>query len=330
MSKLIGITRNIPDSGILYLRHKGLKVKVWPYTHPPSEEQLISFLTGCDGMISMLSDQISKAFLEKLPALKIISNYAAGYNNIDLSYCAKQKIKITNTPEVLTEATAELTLALLLSVSRKIIPAYLNVQTNEWKSWNPTGFIGIGLQGKTLGIIGPGRIAFEFSKKCRLAFDMNINYYGRTEKENFNKKLSAKKLPLVELLKTSDVISIHCPLTEDTKYLISKKEIEQMKSQCILLNTARGEVINQQDLEQAIVNDVDKSKFFGIGLDVTDPEPLSIDSPLLKDDRVVVVPHIGSANRESREAMSLLCAKNIEAFFNNDPLLTEISSSNIF
>jgi glyoxylate reductase len=317
----ISITREIPQVGIDYLRSKGYDLNIWPNTLPPSSEELQTFVNDSEGIISMLSDQFSKELLDLLPNLKIISNYAVGYNNIDVKACMAKSIKVSNTPDVLTEATAELTLSLLLAVSRNIIQASKNVEKNQWKTWNPTGFIGKGLKGKTLGIVGPGRIAFAFADKCHKAFDMNVIYYGRGVKENFSEKLKAKKVSLDELLKQSDIVSLHCPLTDETQNLISKDELSKMKKGSILINTARGEIINQKDLE----NSLPKTQLFGIGLDVTSPEPILRDSPLLKHEKVVILPHIGSANEESRNAMSLLCAKNIEAYFTGSPLLTEVT-----
>ncbi len=319
-NKVIAITRQIPSCGPELLHSKGLEIKQWEKARPPSRDELIHFLKGCQGVISMLSDPLSKDVLEKLPDCQIISNYAVGYNNIDLHFCHDSKIIVTNTPHVLTEATAELTMALLLSLARKIIPANNHVLNQEWKTWVPTGFIGMGLKHKKLGIIGPGRIAYEFAKKCHLAFDMDILYFGKNEKKNFRHDLKGKKVSLENLLKNSDVISIHCPLNDQTRHLIGEKEIKLMKNQVILLNTSRGEVINQKNLEKSL----ETKTFFGIGLDVTDPEPINKNSPLLLDERVLITPHIGSANKESRNAMSLLCAQNIIAHFSNGPYLSQV------
>ena len=225
MTYKIAITRQIPEIGIEYLASKGYDINIWPSTLPPGPEELVSFVEDADGIISMLSDQFSKDILKKLPKLKIISNFAVGHNNINLLTCTRNSVKVTNTPDVLTEATAELTLTLLLSVARKMITATKNVENGEWKSWNPTGFIGTGLKRKTLGIIGPGRIAFEFAKKCHLAFEMPIIYYGRRPKSSFEEHLNAKQMSLKQLLAESDIVSIHCPLTSETKNLIGATEL---------------------------------------------------------------------------------------------------------
>lgn len=320
MKNLIGITRVIPQSGIELLEKEGIPFKVWPHETPPDQQGLIEFLKDCTGAITMLSDQLNPETLNQLPQCKILANYAVGYNNIDADYCKGKGIIVTNTPDVLTEATAELALALLLTVARKIIPAHYNVQNQKWKTWVPTGFIGKGLKGKTLGIVGPGRIAKAFAEKCHRAFDMNIIYSGPREKETFNRDLKATYFSLEELCKMSDVISLHCPLNDQTLNLIGKKELMMMKDQVILINTARGEVINQKDLEEILP----QKDFMGIGLDVTTPEPIKGDSPLLKDPRVVILPHIGSANSEAREAMSKLCAENIVAYLKGQDCLTPV------
>ncbi len=320
MNEKIGITRKIPQSGITMLQDKGFQVKVWPEELPAKPNELVDFLKDCQGAITMLSDQMNQEVLAQLPHLKIISNYAVGYNNIDLNAAKEHSIVVTNTPDVLTEATAELSLALLLAVSRKLIPAVKQVEQQQWKTWVPTGFLGMGLQGKTLGIIGPGRIAYAFASKCHKAFDMKVIYAGPHPKNHFDQDLNASYVSLEKLCQQADVISLHCPLNQQTHHLIGKKQLLAMKDNAILINTARGEIIDQTALEEILPH----KDFTGIGLDVTTPEPILSNSPLLKDPRVIILPHIGSANTEAREAMSELCAENIVSFFAGHKCPTQV------
>lgn len=297
------VSHKILNNGLEALKEAGLDVHIWPESRPITQPELIEHTKDCDALISMLSNKIDDNFLKHCPKLKVISNYAVGFNNIDIEAATNLGIAVGNTPDVLTEATADLAMALLLNVSRKITPARENVLKGEWINWEPMGFLGKSLAGKTLGIYGLGRIGQAFAKRCVDGFGMKLLHTSRSEKP------MGTKVELEELLKASDVLSIHCPLTPETNGLLNKERLLSMKKDSILINTARGEVVNQKDLEEVL----GLGHFFGVGLDVTTPEPLPTNSPLLKYDRVLVVPHIGSADIETRSAMSDLVARNILA-----------------
>jgi glyoxylate reductase len=311
MSKYkVYVTEQIPEVGLDLLRSEGLEVEVWNYDNPICEEELKMVLKDCDGLISMLGHKISKELIDLCPKLKVIANYAVGYNNIDIEAATSASIAVGNTPDVLTDATADLAMALLLSLSRKIRESNFNVHEGQWEKWEPMGFLGKGLRGKTLGVIGLGRIGKAFAKRCTEGFGMKLIHHSRTDKEGL------RNSSLDELLKSSDVISIHCPLTIETNQLLSYEKLKLTKKDCILINTARGEVIVQDDL----INILKEDHFFGVGLDVTAPEPIELNSPLLQIPRVLITPHIGSADIETRDAMSLLTANNILAGLKKCPL----------
>ena len=295
------ITHKIIDSGPELLRKAGYEVEIWPESTPIPYEILRSKASEASSLITMLSDKIDTALLENSPYLKVISNYAVGFNNIDTSKATELGIAVGNTPGVLTDATADLAMALLLNLSRRINPSKQNVIAGEWINWEPMGFLGKSLKGKTLGVYGLGRIGKAFAKRCVDGFGMKLIYCARSEKE------MGTKVDLETLLKKSDVISIHSPLTKDTRDLFNYAALSKTKKDCILINTARGEVLVEDDLLKLLKED----HFFGVGLDVTAPEPMSKDSELLKFDRVLITPHIGSADIETRSAMSEMVAQNI-------------------
>ncbi|MBY0412673.1 MAG: D-glycerate dehydrogenase [Bdellovibrionales bacterium] len=290
----IFITRNILPDGPEVLRQKGFQVDIWPYERPMTADELHLEAKNSQGLICMLGDQINKNFLQQNSHLKIISNYAVGLNNIDLEEAKKLSIAIGNTPDVLTEATAEIALGLMICASRSFKEGLKDAETGKWKHFEPTKYLGPALKGKTLGIIGMGRIGARFAEMAQGAFQMKIKAFSRG-------------INLEDFLKDLDVLSLHIPLTPDTKNFIGKKEIEAMKSSAIIINTARGEVIDQDSLYEALRD----KKIFAAGLDVTTPEPLPTTHPLFALSNVFITPHIGSATLEARKAMSLLVAENV-------------------
>lgn len=304
MQKKIFITRNILPDGPLLLKQKGHQVDINLLDRPLTYDELISLAQNYDALITMLSDKIDEAFLVRNSHLKVISNYAVGFNNINIKKATELKIPIGNTPDVLTEATAEVALGLMIASSRNFFSAEKSARLGPWKNWHPTEHLGLGLKGKTLGVIGLGRIGLSVASMCASAFDMKIIYTAQSEKKN---SLNALRVQLPELLTTSDFISLHVPLNSSTKNLIGKKEFELMKKTAVLINTSRGEIIDQDALVFALKNDL----IFAAGLDVTTPEPLPIDSELFQLKNALILPHIGSATFEARKKMSLLAAENI-------------------
>lgn len=308
MKKRVFITRSILPDGLELMRSKGIEVEVSPLNRSMTYEELMEKASHFDALITMLSDQIDANFLEKNSHLKVISNYAVGFNNIDINKANSLKIPIGNTPDVLTEATAEVALGLMISASRQFHSAQKAAELGHWKDWHPTEHLGHALSNKTLGIVGFGRIGIRLAEMCSNAFKMKIIYTANSEKTN---SFNAQKVSLDELLKESDFISIHLPLSDKTRNLIGKNEFSLMKKNAVLVNTARGEILDQNELIHALKS----HQLFAVGLDVTTPEPLPLENELFKLKNAFILPHIGSSTYEARRAMSILAAENIIAGF---------------
>lgn len=319
MKKRVFITRNIPADGPELMRANGLEVEISQLTRPLAHEELKEKARHYDALITMLSDQIDKEFLLENSHLKVISNYAVGFNNIDIKMANSLNISIGNTPEVLTEATAEVALGLMIAAARQFHFSHTKAAQGLFKSWDPTGFLGHGLSGKKCGIIGFGRIGSRLAEMAYRAFNMQIIYSSPLEKVNH---LNALHLSLEELLSESDFISLHLPLNPDTNKLLGIKQFELMKKNAVLVNTSRGEIIDQDALIYALKNKI----IFGAGLDVTDPEPLPPTSELFKLENALILPHIGSATYEARKAMSVLAAENIIAGLEGKPLRASVNN----
>ncbi|MBG07866.1 MAG: D-glycerate dehydrogenase [Halobacteriovoraceae bacterium] len=313
-TNIIFITRKIPEVAKKLLYEEGYAIDLWDKEEPPTYEELIQRCQKADGLISMLSDRMDEAFFRACPHLKVIANYAVGVNNIDLEAAAKNNIPIGNTPDVLTEATSDLALGLILNLTRKIVPATQNAKQGEWKKWEPLGFLGMELKNKTLGIIGMGRIGQSLAKKAQNGFGMNIVYSSRSQTKEIDP--SFKRKTLKELLQSSDIVSLHTDLNPSTRKLIDHKEFEIMKKHAYLINTSRGEIINQE----ALVKALQEGLIEGAGLDVTAPEPLPLEHPLFQTPNTLITPHIGSATLEARNLMATLAAKNIIAGLKGLPL----------
>ncbi len=270
-------------------------------------------------LIPLLTDEVSKELIDSLPDLKIISNVGVGYNNIDYEYALSKGIVVTNTPGVLTESTADLTFALILGVARRILEADRFLRDGKFKGWDLTLFLGLELSQATLGIIGMGRIGQAVARRAK-GFGMKIIYHNRKRvSEDSEKELSAKYVPFDELISTSDIISLHCPLTKETHHLIDKNEFLKMKDGVIIINTARGPVINEKEL----VNFLKNGKVKGAGLDVFEREP-EVEGDLLHMENVILLPHIGSATHYTRKRIVTLAVNNVIEFFKNERPLTPI------
>lgn len=259
------------------------------------------------GIVPDITRKIGRQQLEQLPALRIIANYGVGYDNIDAGAARQRGVLVTNTPGVLTRATAELTWALILAVSRRLGEGERELRAGQWQGWRPTHMLGSGLDGKTLGIIGPGRIGRDVARRAS-AFGMRVVYWGRTSSEEIERESDARWLPLDDLLRNADVISLHVALTPDTRSLIGAAQLALMKSTAILVNTARGPVID----EAALIDTLTRGRIRGAGLDVYTHEP-HVPEALIALGNVVLLPHLGSATEEARLAMwqtawqNLLC-----------------------
>ena len=302
------VTRAIPNVAIELLEQHA-EVTVFDGDLPPSRDELLAGSANANGMISMLSDSIDSELFDRSPNLKVVSNFAVGFNNIDVVAASDRKVAIGNTPEVLTDATADLAVGLLLAGARRFAEGEAAVRQGGWRTWEPLGWIGHSLAGKTIGIVGMGRIGHAVAKRLHGGWGMKVLYTARTPKPAAEKELSAKHVELAELLATSDFVSLHVPLTEQTRQLISDEQFAQMKPECILVNTARGEVIDQEALHRALL----EGEIFAAALDVCTPEPLPTDHPLLDLQNCLLLPHIGSATVDAREAMAERAAQNVIA-----------------
>lgn len=301
------ITRKIPSAGIELLHEKGYDVDVHVKGSPPDEKIFINKLKHIDALITLLSDKIDKRLIDQAPNLKVIANYAAGYNNIDVKYARSKKIEVTNTPDVLTSATADLTWALILSISKRVVEGDRFLRDGKFKGWAPLLMLGGDVTGKTLGIIGAGRIGQAVARRAK-GFDMTVLYASLRRIAAFEDATDSRMVDLEELLSRSDYISIHCPLTEDTHHLINAGNINQIKQGAYLINTARGPVVEEKALADALVN----GRLSGAGLDVYEFEP-QVTKELLALKNVVLLPHVGSATLETRSEMARIAARNVIA-----------------
>jgi len=312
------ITRRIPEKGIELLQ-KQYEVEVWSDEEPIPRDILLSKIQNFGGLVCMLSDKIDKELMDQAPKLKVIANYAVGFDNIDVKYASKKGIKVGNTPGVLTETTADLAFSLLMAASRRITEAVEYVKAGKWHTWGPRLLLGYDVWGSTLGVIGFGRIGQAMARRG-VGFGMKVLYHSRTPKPEAEEAMDVEYASLDEIYSQSDYISLHTNLNESSKGLIDKKALNQMKSNCILINTARGAVINTEDLIDAL----ETGKIAGAGLDVTDPEPIPSDSKLLKLNNCIVVPHIGSASYATRSKMSVMAAENVIAALSGETLPYEV------
>lgn len=308
------ITRELFDVVIERLK-KYYDVEVWDRYTPPPPEVIRKKFKEIDAASTLLTDKISCDILEEAKNLRIISQYAVGFDNIDVECATRLGIYVTNTPGVLTEAVADFTWALLLAVARRIIEADNFVRWGEWwrkeTGWHPKMMLGIEVHGKTLGIIGFGRIGRAVAKRAK-GFDMRILYYDvRRASPELEKEFGAKYVDLDTLLKESDIVSVHTPLTKETYHLINEEKLRKMKRGAILINTARGPVVDTN----ALIKALEEGWIAGAGLDVFEQEPLPPNHPLTRFKNVVLAPHAASATHETRLKMAELVAENLIAFY---------------
>ena len=309
----IYITRKIPEIGIQMLKDKGYEVDINPKDRPLKEKELVSALKkkNYDAVLCLLTEQIGAKIFDSVPTAKIFANYAVGFNNIDVEEAKKRRVTITNTPGALTDTVAEHTMALILSLTCRIVEGDSFTRKGKFKGWAPMHLLGMDLKGKTLGILGAGRIGSRVAHHAKNGFDMNIIYFDVKRNEEFEKEHSAKYFGTAdEVLKEADVISVHVPLLDSTRHLINKERLAMMKKTAYLVNTSRGPVIDEQALVEALKNGVIR----GAALDVFENEP-KLAKGLSKLDNAVITPHIASATEKARDEMAILAATNIIAFF---------------
>jgi len=307
MAKIF-LTRRLPDEGIELLKEHELEI--YGGDAPPSKEEIIEGVRGKDALICLLTDRIDGEVMDASSRLKIIANYAVGYDNIDVGEATKRGILVTNTPGVLTETVADLTWALLMAIARRIVEGDKFMREGKFKGWAPKLLLGTDVYGKTLGIIGAGRIGRAVAKRAK-GFNMKVLYYSRRRNEEIERECNAKFVDLHTLLKESDYVSLHLPLTDETYHLIGEKELKMMKPTAYLINTARGKCVD----EKALVRALEEGWIRGAALDVFENEP-QLTPELKKLDNVVLTPHIGSASYETRSRMAVMVAENVIAALN--------------
>lgn len=303
----IFVTRLIPEAGLNRLR-TSFDVTVNPEDRPLSSEELYREISDADAVIGLLTDKIDAAFFDAAPNLKGYANYAVGFDNIDVAEATRRGIPVSNTPDVLTTATAELAWALLFAVARRVVETDAVMRSGAWSGWGPLQFIGADVSGRTLGIVGAGRIGTAMARMSA-GFNMRVLYTSSSSRnEELERDLGARRVDFDELLRESDFISIHTPLRPSTRHLFNAEAFRRMKNTAILINTGRGPVIKEDDLVAALR----AGEIGGAGLDVYEMEPRMAEG--LKDcPNAVLLPHIGSATRSTRDNMALLAAENIEA-----------------
>ena len=283
------------------------EVSMWEREDEPvPREVLQEEIRQVSGLFCLLTDTIDESLISQAPHLKIISNMAVGYNNIDVVAATDKGIMVTNTPGVLTETTADLTFALLMATARRLIEASGYLHKGEWKTWSPMQLTGQDIHGSTLGIIGLGRIGEALAKRAK-GFDMNVLYYSRSRKMNVENELGIRYVDKETLLKESDFVCVLVPFTQETKNTIDREELAVMKPTAVLINTARGGVVNEEALYDALTN----HGIWAAGLDVFEEEPVPTDHPLLQLPNVVALPHIGSSSINTRLKMAHIAANNI-------------------
>ncbi|MGN6361056.1 MAG: 2-hydroxyacid dehydrogenase [Thermomicrobiales bacterium] len=304
---IVAVTRGIPEAGLALLR-AAADVRVWPDELPPSPAELATLLHGCDGALTMSTDRIAGDLLDREPQLRVISNFAVGLDNVDVAAATARGVAVCNTPGVLTETTADAAFALLMASGRRLNEGVDYVKAGHWRAWIPMLLLGQDLYQATLGIVGFGRIGQAVARRAR-GFDMRILYYSNTRRPDAERDLGAEYRPFDDLLREADFVSLHVALTPQTRHLMSARELGLMKPGAVLVNTARGPVVDTDALVQALR----AGEIGGAALDVTDPEPLPADHPLLGFPNAIVVPHIASASHATRDRMADLSARNLLA-----------------
>lgn len=315
------VARRIPDAGIEPVV-AATDAVVWQDDLPPPRDELLRAVAGCDGVLTLLTDRVDDEFLDAAgPQLKVVSNYAVGFDNVDVPACTRRGIPVGNTPGVLTETTADLAWALMMAAARRLPEGDRYVRAGKWKTWGPLLLLGPDVHGSTLGVVGFGRIGQAIARRAA-GFGMTILYHDVHRAEAaVEAAYSATFLPLEELLAQSDFVSLHVNLTPETRGLMNAEKLGWMKPTAVLVNTSRGPVIDQPALADALRS----GKLFAAALDVTDPEPMAPDDPLLSLDNCLVVPHIASASLATRSKMAEMAAANLLAGLRGERLPTPVN-----
>ncbi len=308
----VAVTRIIPDAGLDLVRD-ATDMRLWEDPLPPSPAELDDLLTDAVGALTLLTDKIDDPLLARHPQLRVVSNFAVGFDNVDVDAATERGVAVCNTPDVLTGTTAEMAFTLMMAAARRVSEAVDYVRDGNWKTWGPTLLLGQDIVGATLGIVGFGRIGRELARMAR-GFNMKLLVYDTYIDPTAADEFGVTYVPLEELLRESDFVSLHMALNDDTHQMIGADELRMMKPTSVLVNAARGPVVDTD----ALVSGLRDGEIFAAGLDVTDPEPLPADHPLVTLPNCTVVPHIASATVVTRDRMATLAARNLLAVLNGD------------
>ncbi len=302
------VTRRIPEEGLAIVR-EAADVTIWDRVDvPPPREVLLREVTGIDGLLSLLTDRIDGELMDAAPRLKVVSNYAVGYDNIDVPAATRHGIVVGHTPEVLTETVADFALCLMLAAARRLVDADAYTRAGKWSTWEPFLLAGQDFFGATLGLIGLGRIGSAVARRAK-GFQMRILYHDIYRRQDLEQSLGIEYREFDDVLRSADFISVHVPLSEQTRHLIGRDQFKLMRKTAVFVNTSRGPIVDQQALAEALAS----HQIYAAGIDVFEREPVSRDDPLLKLDNVVVVPHIASASIPTRTKMAVIAAQNLIA-----------------
>ncbi|MCG3141771.1 MAG: Glyoxylate/hydroxypyruvate reductase B [Anaerolineae bacterium] len=319
MKHKVFVSRLIPDEG-LQLVLDACDAEVWQAELPPPREILLEKIRDKVGLLSLLTDKIDAELMDLNPQLRVVSNYAVGFDNIDIPAATQRGLPIGNTPGVLTDTTADFAFTLLMSAARRVVEGSDYVHSGKWQTWGPKLLTGIDIHGATLGLIGFGRIGQAMAKRAS-GFDMRVLYYDQYRREDLEKSMGVVYADIDTLLRDSDFVSIHTDLNETTRHMFNAAAFAKMKSSAILINSARGPVIDPAALYDAL----SAGKIRAAALDVTEPEPINMDSPLLTLPNCLIVPHIASASIATRGKMAEMAAKNLIAGVNGEKLPTPVN-----
>jgi len=317
----IFVTRKIPEAGINLLKEKGYEVEVSDFDRVLPREQLLGKIKGADAVLALLTDKINAEFFDAAgPQLKVVANYAVGYDNIDVPEAKKRGIIVTNTPDVLTESVAEHAIALMFALAHRIVESDQFMRDGKYAGWAPMLFLGNDMAGKTVGLVGLGRIGSTVAKRLKQGFDMKIMYFDVHRNEDLEKEYGLVYANLETVLRKADFVSIHVPLLPATRHLIGEAQLKMMKKGAYLINTSRGPIVDEKALVEVLTNGVIR----GAGLDVYEEEP-KMAPGLAELDNIVITPHTASATEETRGAMSELAAKNIIEVLEGREAITPIN-----
>ncbi|MCP3098746.1 D-glycerate dehydrogenase [Myxococcus sp. K15C18031901] len=301
------VTRQLPGEALGRLGER-VDLRVWEEELPPSRDRLMEEAAGAEGLVTLLTDRVDARLLALAPGLRAVSNVAVGYDNIDVAACTRQRVAVGNTPGALTETSADFAFALILGLARRVAEADAYVRAGKWRTWSPTLLLGTDVYGATLGIVGAGGIGAAVARRAR-GFGMRILYTSREPKPALEAEVGARWVDKATLLAQADILSLHVPLTPQTRHWVGREELREMKPGALLVNTSRGGVVDPEALVEALRG----GRLGGAALDVTEPEPLPVDSPLMTLPNVLLAPHIASASHATRGRMASMAVDNLLA-----------------